>query len=121
MKKILAIALVLGATALFACPKQCGTMGNGPMCQGIVQKCQCNTSRLPLAFENLGLDDKQKAQVQKIREEGKAFHNKQHQKMMAVLTPDQRKKVEANVPVMCPKGGLNTPVGGMGCKNCDPK
>lgn len=121
MKKILALALALGATALLACPMQGGQMGNGPIGGGMVQKCQCDTSKLPLPFENLGLDDTQKGQVQKIREEGKAFHNKQHEKMMAVLTPDQRKKFEANVPAICPKGGPNMPAGGMGCKNCDKK
>ena len=111
MKKILALALALGATALLACP-----MGGGMM-----QKCQCDTSKLPLPFEKLGLDDAQKGEVQKIREEGKAFHNKQHEKMMAVLTPDQRKKFEANMPPMCPKGEMKMPADGMGCKNCDPK
>lgn len=121
MKKILALALALGATALLACPMQGGQMGNGPMCGSMAQKCQCDTTKLPLPFEKLGLDDTQKGEVQKIREEGKAFHNKQHEKMMAVLTPDQRKKFEANVPAMCPKGNMNMPAGGMGCKNCDPK
>jgi Spy/CpxP family protein refolding chaperone len=117
MKKILALALALGATALLACPMQAG-MGNGQMGACMMQKCQCDTSKLPAPMEGLGLSDAQKAQVQKIREEGKAFHNKQHEKMMAVLTPDQLKKFEANAPKMCPKADMKTPAGGMGCKNC---
>ncbi|MDP3587536.1 MAG: hypothetical protein Q8R58_05735 [Sulfuricurvum sp.] len=121
MKKILALALALGATALLACPMQ-GGMKNGPMCGSMAQKCQCDTSKLPKPFEALGLSDAQKADVQKIREEGKAFHNQQHEKMMAVLTPDQLKKFEANAPKMCPKkGDMKMPASGMGCKNCDKK
>ncbi len=122
MKKILALALALGATVLLACPMQGGGMGNGGMCGSMLaQKCQCDTSKLPAAFEELGLTDAQKGQVQKIREDGKAFHNKQHDKMMAVLTPDQRKKLETAVPAMCPKGNMPMPATGMGCKNCDKK
>ena len=120
MKKILALALALGATALLACPMQ-GGMNNGQMGACMMQKCQCDTSKLPAAFEGLGLTDAQKGQVQKIREDGKAFHNKQHEKMMAVLTPDQRKKLESTVPAMCPKGNMPMPATGMGCKNCDKK
>ncbi len=121
MKKILALALALGATALLACPMQ-GGMNNGPMGGGMMQKCQCDTSKLPKPFEALGLSDAQKADVQKIREEGKAFHNQQHEKMMAVLTPEQLKKFEANAPKMCPKkGDMKMPANGMGCKNCDKK
>jgi Spy/CpxP family protein refolding chaperone len=121
MKKILSIALILGATALMACPMQGGGMMNG---QGIMQKCECDTAKLPRPFEKLGLNDDQKAQIQKIREEGKAFHNQQHEKMMAVLTPEQLKAFEANAPKMCPKKGMKgnkMPEGGMGCKNCDDK
>lgn len=122
MKKLLSIALILGATALFACPMQqgCGMMQQGGgMCQhGLMNKCQCDTSKLPKAFENLGLSDDQKAQIQKLREEGKAFHNAHHEKMMAVFTPEQRKKLEANVPAMCPKGEMKMPKSGPTCKNC---
>lgn len=118
MKKILALALALGATALLACPMQ-GGMNKGGMCGSMMtQKCQCDTSKLPKPFEALGLSDAQKADVQKIREGGKAFHNQQHEKMMAVLTPDQRKKLEATTPAMCPKGDMKMPAGGMGCKKC---
>ncbi len=115
MKKILALALALGATALLACPMQGGQggmMNNGQMGGGMAQKCQCDTSKLPKPFEALGLSDAQKADIQKIREEGKEFHNKQHEKMMAVLTPDQLKKFEANVPKMCPKGDMKMPMSG---------
>lgn len=115
MKKILAFVLALGATALLACPMQGGQMGACMM-----QKCQCDTSKLPTAFEGLGLTDAQKGQVKKIREEGKAFHNKQHDKMMAVLTPDQRKKFETNVPAACPKGNMQMPAG-PACPHCDKK
>ncbi|MGZ5207699.1 MAG: hypothetical protein ACXWB0_01645 [Sulfuricurvum sp.] len=121
MKKILSIALILGATALMANPMQGGSMGNGSMGGGMMQKCQCDTNKLPPMMEKLGLNDKQKEQVAALRAEGKAFHNKQHEKMMAVLTPDQRKKFEANMSSMCPKSGSNMPAGGMGCKNCGPK
>jgi len=136
MKKILSIALILGATALMACPMQ----GGGMMCGGkggMMQKCECDTSKLPKPFEKLGLNDDQKAQIQKLREEGKAFHNQQHEKMMAVLTPEQRKTFEANAPKMCPKGDMKGMKGdmkgmkmgdgnmggmnGMGCKNCNTK
>ena len=123
MKKILSIALILGATALMACPMQNGGCGN--MGGGLMKKCECDTSKLPKPFEKLGLNDDQKAQIQKIREEGKAFHNQQHEKMMAVLTPEQLKTLEANAPKMCPKkgmkGDMKMPEGGMGCKNCDKK
>jgi len=123
MKKVLSIALILGATALLACPMKDGgmMMRNGGM---LMNKCECDTSKLPKPMENLGLNDDQKAQIQKIREESKAFHNQQHEKMMAVLTPEQRKTLEANIPMMCPKGdmkGMKMPAGGMGCKNCDKK
>jgi Spy/CpxP family protein refolding chaperone len=122
MKKILALALALGATALLACPMQDGMgMNNGQMGGCMMQKCQCDTSKLPAALEGLGLTDAQKAQVQKIREEGKAFHNKQHEKMMAVLTPDQLKKFEANAPKMCPKKGDMQMPAGPACPHCDKK
>jgi len=112
MKKILALALALGATALLACPMQGGQggMNNGPMGGGMMQKGQCDTSKLPKQFEALGLSDAQKADIQKIRDEGKEFHNQQHEKMMAVLTPDQLKKFEANAPKMCPKGTMKMPM-----------
>lgn len=122
MKKILSIALILGATALMACPMKDGGM--------MMKKCECDTSKLPKPFEKLGLSDDQKAQIQKIREEGKAFHNQQHEKMMAVLTPEQLKTFEANVPKMCPKGDMKGmkmgndkmgAMGGMGCKECNKK
>lgn len=131
MKKILSIALILGATALMACPMQKGGMMNG---QGMMKKCECDTSKLPKPFEKLGLNDDQKAQIQKLREEGKAFHNQQHDKMMAVLTPEQLKAFEANAPKMCPKGDMkgmkgdmkgmkmgDDKMGGMGCKECNKK
>ncbi len=126
MKKILSIALILGATALMACP-----MKNGGM---MMNKCECDTSKLPKPMEKLGLSDDQKAQIQKIREEGKTFHNQQHEKMMAVLTPEQRKTFEATASKMCPKGEMkgmkgdmkgmkmdDDKMGGMGCKECDKK
>ena len=96
-------------------------------------------------MEKLDLNDKQKEQIIKIREEGKAFHNKQHEKMMGVLTPEQRAKMEGmkmmmghgNDPKNCPMKGdmkqtqmphdmkqMQMPQGGMngmGCKNCDNK
>jgi Spy/CpxP family protein refolding chaperone len=112
MKKILTLALALGATALLACPMQGG--------MGLMNKCQCDTSKLPKPFKALKLSDEQKVEIQKIREEGKEFHNKQHDKMMAVLTPEQLKQFEANAPKGC-KSGLKMPAGGMGCKNCDKK
>lgn len=132
MKKILALALALGATALLACPMQGGMnngqmqggMNNGPMGGGMMQKCQCDTSKLPKPLEALGLSDAQKADIQKIREEGKEFHNKQHEKMMAILTPEQRTKLEASLNKNCKKCNTNTPEpvmpkSGMGCKACD--
>lgn len=123
MKKILALALALGASALLACP----TQGCGPMGAGMMPKCQCDTSKLPKPFEALGLSETQKGEVQKLREEGKAFHNQQHEKMMAVLTPDQLKKFETSMSKMCPKKGtvkMPAPVmpkSGPGCKACDNK
>lgn len=123
MKKALTFALLLSSTLLLACPMQEGKCGGG--CKGLTEKCGCDTSKLPSHLENLGLSDKQKAEVQKIREETKTFRNKQHDKMMAVLTPDQRAKLEENkkmqVPAPCPKGDMKMPEGGMGCKNCDKK
>jgi Spy/CpxP family protein refolding chaperone len=125
MKKILALALALSATVLLACPMNGGMMNGG--CQGgMGQKCQCDTTKLPPHLEALGLSDAQKGQVQKLREEGKAFHNQQHDKMMAILTPDQQKKFE-ETPKMCAKKGMKTdtkmtmPAAGMGCKHCDKK
>jgi hypothetical protein len=136
MKKILSIALILGATALMACPMQ----GGGMMCadkgagKGMMGKCECDTKKLPPMMEKLDLNDKQKEQITKIREEGKAFHNKQREKMMTVLSAEQRAKLEGMQMMMggygsknCPQGdmkGMNMGdggMGGMGCKNCDPK
>ena len=124
MKKILALALALSATVLLACPMNGGMMNGG--CQGgMGQKCQCDTSKLPPRLEALGLNDAQKVQVQKIREDGKAFHNQQHEKMMAVLTPEQAKKFESTMPAACPKKDMKMktkmPAAGMGCKSCDKK
>jgi len=120
MKKILALALALSATVLLACPMNGGMMNGG--CQGgMGQKCQCDTSKLPPHLEALGLSDAQKADVQKIREEGKAFHNQQHEKMMAVLTPEQQKKFDA--APMCAKKEMkmnkkmNMPAG-TACPHC---
>lgn len=130
MKKILSIALILGATALMACPMQgggmmCGDIGAG---QGLMVKCQCDTKKLPPMMEKLDLNDQQKEQISKIREEGKAFHNKQHEKMMSVLTPEQRAKLDGMKMMMgknCPNNGDMKPMpmgnDGMGCKNCDQK
>lgn len=133
MKKILSIALILGATALMACPMQGGGMmcGNkGGMGGGMMQKCECDTKKLPPMMEKLDLNDKQKEQIAALRAEGKAFHNKQHDKMMAILTPEQKGKLEGMKMMMnegkgkmC-KGEMKEPKmgeGGMGCKNCDNK
>ena len=137
MKKILSIALILGATALMACPMQGGM---GGMCGdkvgmggGMMQKCECDTKKLPPMMEKLDLNDKQKEQIAALRAEGKAFHNKQHDKMMAVLTPEQRAKLDGMKMMMGQgNGGKNCPnkgdmkmgegtMGGMGCKNCEQK
>lgn len=96
MKKILSIALILGATALMASPMGQGMMNTQGCKGGMTEKCGCDTKKLPKYLENLGLSDQQKEQVQKVREEGKEFHNKQHEKMMAILTPEQRTKLEAS-------------------------
>lgn len=117
MKKILSIALILGATALMACPMGQGMMnGQGMMggnCQGpMMGKCGCDTSKLPPFFENLGLNDQQKEQVKKLREEGKAFHNRQHEKMMAILTPEQRTKLDALRPMNGKKCNMKGPMSG---------
>lgn len=131
MKKILSIALILGATALMACPMQ----GGGMMCGdkgGMMQKCECDTKKLPPMMEKLDLSDKQKEQIAALRAEGKAFHNKQHEKMMAILTPEQKGKLEGMKMMMGQgNGGKNCPNkgdmqgmkmgGGMGCQNCDKK
>ena len=120
MKKILALALAFSATALLACPMNDGMMSGG--CQGgMGQKCQCDTSKLPPRLEALGLSDAQKVEVQKIREEGKTLHNQQHEKIMAVLTPEQAKKFEMAAPAASHKKGMTMPAAGMGCKSCDKK
>ncbi len=139
MKKILSIALILGATALMACPMQGGGMmcgDKGGMGGGMMQKCECDTKKLPPMMEKLDLNDKQKEQIAALRAEGKAFHNKQHDKMMAVLTPEQRAKMDGMKMMMGQgNGGKNCPnkgdmkmgegkmgnMGGMGCKNCEQK
>ncbi len=136
MKKILSIALILGATALMACPMQGGGMMCGDksgMGGGMMQKCECDTKKLPPMMEKLDLSDKQKEQIAALRAEGKAFHNKQHEKMMAVLTPEQKGKLEGMKMMMGQgNGGKNCPNkddsmqgmkmgGGMGCQNCDKK
>jgi Spy/CpxP family protein refolding chaperone len=130
MKKILSIALILGATALMACPMQGGMCGNKGGMGGMMQKCECDTKKLPPMMEKLDLTEKQKEQVAALRAEGKAFHNKQHEKMMAVLTTEQRAKLEGMKLMMnegkgkmC-KGDMKEPKmgeGGMGCKKCDDK
>ncbi|ADR34648.1 hypothetical protein Sulku_1988 [Sulfuricurvum kujiense DSM 16994] len=139
MKKILSIALILGSVALMACPMQSGGMmcGSGG---GMMQKCECDTKTLPPMMEKLDLNDKQKEQISKIREEGKAFHNKQREKMMSVLTSEQRAKLEGMQMMMGQNGSKNCPIkgemkgmnmgegpmggmkmNGMGCKNCPQK
>jgi len=123
MKKILSLALILGATALMACPMQQGMMNgqNGAM---MMQKCNCDTNVLPKPMENLGLNDQQKEQIKKLREEGKAFHNQQHEKMMAVLTPEQRAKLDGSMNMNGKKCNMKEPMmpqNGMGCKNCPVK
>ena len=134
MKKVLSIALILGATALMACPGKGGGMmcgDNKGGCMGLMQKCECDTKQLPPMMEKLDLSDKQKEQVIKIRQETQAFRNKQHDKMLGVLTSEQRAKLEGmklmmnegKGPKMC-KGEMKGPKmgeGGMGCKNCDNK
>jgi len=129
MKKILSIALILGATALMACPMQGGMCGDKGGMGGMMQKCECDTKKLPPMMEKLDLNDKQKEQVAALRTEGKAFHNKQHEKMMAVLTPEQRAKLDGMKMMMnerkgkmAPKGDMKQPQmgeDGMGCKKCD--
>jgi Spy/CpxP family protein refolding chaperone len=129
MKKILALAVALGATAVMACPMGQGMMGSGNMCGGMMDKCQCDTKQLPRTFEALDLSDKQKEQIVKLREEGQAFHNKQREKMMSVLTAEQRGKLEyarklkeLRFEDKGPRMGGNTGMGGgMGCKQCPNK
>ncbi len=130
MKKILSMALILGATALMACPggaNMCGSAGTG--CGMMMEKCQCDTKQLPRTFEALDLSDKQKEQISQLREEGQAFHNKQRDKMMAVLTPEQRGKIEymrklkeLRFEDRGPRLGGGMGMGaGMGCKQCPSK
>ncbi len=135
MKKVLSIALILGATALMACPMQGGGMmcgDKGGMGGGMMQKCECDTKKLPPMMEKLNLSDKQKEQIAAIREETKTFHNKQHDKVMSVLTAEQRAKLDGMKMIMGQgNGGKNCPNqgemqgmkmgGGMGCQNCDKK
>ena len=109
---------------------QGGMCGNKGGMGGMMQKCECDTKKLPPMMEKLDLNEKQKEQVAAIRAEGKAFHNKQHDKMMAVLTPEQRAKLDGMKLMMnegkgkmC-KGDMKQPQmgeGGMGCKKCDDK
>lgn len=131
MKKIASLALILGATVLMACPggaNTCGAQGAGCGIM-LMEKCECDTKQLPRAFEALELSDKQKEQIVKIREEGQAFHNKQREKMMAVLTPEQRGKLEyarrlkeLRWEERGPRMGGNIGMGGgMGCKQCPNK
>jgi Spy/CpxP family protein refolding chaperone len=132
MKKLVSIALILGTTALMACPmgQGCngsmggGMMGNGASC-GLMEKCQCDTKVLPRSLEALDLSDQQKEQIIKLREEGQAFHNKQREKIMAVLTAEQKGKLEYARKLKELRGGgkgLQLPQGGgMGCKQCPNK
>jgi Spy/CpxP family protein refolding chaperone len=131
MKKILSIALILGTTALMACPMQGGMCGDKGSMGGMMQKCECDTKKLPPMMEKLDLSDKQKEQVSALRAEGKAFHNKQHDKMMAVLTPEQRAKLEGMKMILDERKGakmckgemkeIKMGEGGMGCKKCETK
>lgn len=133
MKKILSMALIIGTTALMACPMGQGMMQGGikgGMCGGgFMEKCQCDTKQLPRALEALDLSDKQKEQIVKLREEGQAFHNKQREKMMGVLTPEQRSKIDYMRKLKELKwedkgsrmGGGMRMNGGMGCKQCNNK
>ncbi len=101
-------------------------MGGGT---AMMQKCECDTKKLSPMMEKLGLNDKQKEQIAALRAEGKAFHNKQREKMISVLTSEQRAKLEGMQMMMgqgqnCPQGDMKQPqmpVGGMGCKECDKK
>jgi Spy/CpxP family protein refolding chaperone len=125
MKKILSMALILGTTALMAYPMgqgmMQGGMGGGMCGGGLMEKCQCDTKQLPRALEALDLSEKQKEQIVKLREEGQAFHNKQREKMLNVLTPDQRGKLDYMQKLRELKRadmGSAMPMSGMGCKNC---
>ena len=48
----------------------------------------------PRAVEELGLTDAQKEQLKKLEEEGAAFRKAQHEKLMNILTPEQKEKME---------------------------
>ena len=109
MKKLLSLALIVGTTALFAAPMNNGQMNNNNgqmMGGGMMRGCNMDSTKLPKPFESLGLSDAQKADIQKIREEGKEFHTKQHEKMMSVLTPEQRKTFETTMQQMRQQGGM---------------
>lgn len=129
MKKILSLALALSASVLMAQPMgqgmmdrgSYGPMGQGMMygCQGgLMEKCECDTKQLPRALEALELSDKQKTQIAQLREDGKAFHNKQQEKMMSILTAEQRGKIEYLRKLKDQKRSAKGGMGGMGCMGC---
>jgi Spy/CpxP family protein refolding chaperone len=48
----------------------------------------------PRIAEDLGLTAEQKEKIKKLEEEGAAFRQQQHEKLMAILTPEQKEKIE---------------------------
>lgn len=48
----------------------------------------------PRLAEELGLTADQKEQIKKLEEEGMAFRKQQHEKLLAILTPEQKEKLE---------------------------
>jgi Spy/CpxP family protein refolding chaperone len=48
----------------------------------------------PRLAEELALTDKQKDKIKKLEEEGAAFRKQQHEKLLQILTPEQKEKLE---------------------------
>ena len=122
MKKIVLLGLATSMSILLACPPMQGAMCDKTKgsCDSI-KSCKCQSGDIPAPFMKLSLSEEQKTKIRQLKEEARNFHQQQHEKMLEVLTSEQRDmlmKMKGSKG-MCKQA--KTPVSlnnGMGCKNC---
>lgn len=122
MTKSILLVLALSASTLLLAhdtPKDQGCPSEKSSEAG--KGCANDPKKLPKELTALELSDTQKAQILKIREEGQALRKKQQEQIQAVLTPEQRGKLEYARKLKTSdcrgKEGKKSD-GGKGCENC---